>query len=325
MRAPFFVETLSRNREVRQRQQLHPLPIRIGRGYDNDIILDDPHVSEHHAIVELNAAGELTLRDLGSKNAIACQGQRRTEITLDGNTIFQAGHTSLRIRTADFQVAEAMAISTRHTWEGWMPALTGLTLSAALASMATFLADADRFEATSYLALVVCVVVIGVIWSGIWAFASRLFGATARFGRHLFIFGCGVAAMELWSLLSNAVAYAFSIEILTRYQSHTLIAILAAMIFLHLQHTKPYRTRSFALTCLSLSLLGSGIMLLLNYGSDHRLADELFMHTRFPPALRLSADQPVASFLDDAAGLKTKVDRARSESADEEEPDRKEE
>ena len=45
---PWFIETLARNGDVLHRHRVERLPIRIGRGYDNDYILDDvtPYLSE---------------------------------------------------------------------------------------------------------------------------------------------------------------------------------------------------------------------------------------------------------------------------------------
>ena len=40
MNAPFFVEIPSQNREVRHRLRVNSLPIRVGRAYDNDVILE---------------------------------------------------------------------------------------------------------------------------------------------------------------------------------------------------------------------------------------------------------------------------------------------
>ena len=41
MSGPWYIETLARNGDVLQRHCVDALPIRIGRGYDNELILDD--------------------------------------------------------------------------------------------------------------------------------------------------------------------------------------------------------------------------------------------------------------------------------------------
>ena len=313
MIAPFFVEVLSRNKEVRYRHQADSLPIRIGRGYDNDFILDDPHTSAHHAIIDETADGGLMITDLGTRNGIIHKGLRQTELSIDGNAIFRLGHTNLRVRSADFPVADEITDTTLYNWEGWPPAVAGLALIMCLTGVNTWVGDTDKFEVTRYLIAIVTMLCLGMIWCGIWSFANRLFGGIARLGRHLFILGCGFAAIEAWSLVSTTIAFALSLEMFTRYGTHVEIAIFATMVFFHLLNIKPGRTRLFAGISISLAVLVSGLMLMINYHSNGRLANELFMHERLPPAVRLSPDKPVSQFISDAARLKTRVDKDRAE------------
>jgi hypothetical protein len=46
---------------------------RIGRGSDNDIIIDDPSISRRHAELEDRGGGRYCLRDLGSSNGTSVQ------------------------------------------------------------------------------------------------------------------------------------------------------------------------------------------------------------------------------------------------------------
>jgi hypothetical protein len=312
MLAPFFVELLHRTREVRHRYRVDGLPITLGRGYDNTVILDDPHASAHHALIDRAEDGSLVVRDLDSRNGIVHKGTRRTELPLDGDTVFRLGHTSLRVRSADFPVESEITDGAFYDWEGWPPAAVGLALVTITTLVQTWAGDADKFELTRYIIAISVALGLGMFWSGGWSFANRLFGGNTRLGRHLFIFGCGFVAIEAWEVVSSAIAYALSFEAFTRYGSHIQIALLAAMVFYHLLQINPVRSRLFAVVGFALSLLGSGVMLLINYSGEGRLADEHFMSERFPPAVRLSADRSVAQFINSAGGLKAKVDAQRS-------------
>src|SRR3954454_16312298 len=101
----WFIETLARNGDVLQRRRVEALPIRLGRGYDNDFILDDDYAAASHARIEMDAEGRLLLRDLGSKNGLNHRGRRVPEVVLLGDTVVRIGHTSLRVRAAGFPVA----------------------------------------------------------------------------------------------------------------------------------------------------------------------------------------------------------------------------
>ncbi|WP_215408817.1 FHA domain-containing protein [Janthinobacterium sp. JC611] len=315
MKAPYFIEILAENGEVRQRQRIESLPIRIGRGYDNDFILDDAHTAPAHAIVEDDGAGGLLLRDLGSQNGVIHRGQRQLEVALSGNSIVRLGHTRLRVRASDQPVAPELGDTTRHDWEGLRPAIAGLAMIGASAAFSNWLADADAFDPISYLMIIATALAGGLVWASIWAVANRLFGHVARFGRHLFIIGCGLLAMEAWELSSNVAAYALSLEVLTRYGRHMFIVIVCAMIYHHLCTIKPQHPRRFGLVAVVLTIIGSTLILLSNLQISGRLADEAYMSVIYPPALRLSPDHTTDAFFRDAARLRRDVDAERGKAA----------
>ena len=313
MRAPFFVELLSRNGDVLQRRQLDGLPIRLGRGYDNDFILDDAHTAAQHAVIEIDAEGKLIIRDLGSRNGTIHLGRRKSSVALSGDTVVRLGHTNLRVRGADFPVAQERADTTMHGWEGLAPALLGLLLIGAVAAVTTWIDDSQPFQAIRYVLAVAVGLVAGLLWSSIWAFANRLFGLHARLGRHLFILGCGLMALAVWKVVSSVAAYAYSMEWLTRYGNHAGIVIVSGIVFLHLCTIKPEHPKRFAMISLILMALGSGMVLMNNLQGSGRLADELYMSSLLPPTVRQSADQNIETFLGEAARLKAGVDADRTQ------------
>jgi hypothetical protein len=312
MSGPYFIETLARNGDVLHRHQVASLPIRLGRGYDNDFILDDAFAAPRHAVIEADDAGTLVLRDLGSKNGVVHRGKRTTRLQMDGNTVIRIGHTTLRVRPADFAVAPELIDRTRHGWEGVLPGLVGMLLIGMFAIFTVWLNDTQSFQLVRYLQALAYGVGAGLVWGGAWAFANRLFGRHARLGRHLFIFGCALAALTAYKIGSSVLAYAFSLEALTRYSSHMAIVIVAGMLFYHLATVKPHNTRRFATACAILALLGSGLTLLSNEQRTGRLADSPYMSVVLQPELRASPDHTVDQFMGDVAGLKEQADRERS-------------
>ncbi len=315
MKPPYYLEILAENGDVRQRQRIATLPIRIGRGYDNDFILDDAHTAAAHAIVEDDGNGGLLLRDLGSHNGVIHRGQRQLQVALRGDSVVRLGHTRLRVRSSDHPVAPELSDTTMHDWEGLRPAVAGLAMIGASAAFSNWLSDAEAFDPIAYLMIIAYAVGAGLIWASIWAVANRLFGQTARFGRHLFIIGCGLLAMEAWEQGSSMAAYALSLEVLTRYGRHMFIVIVCAMIYFHLCTIKPQHPRRFALVAVVLAIIGSTLILLSNLQISGRLADEPYMSVLYPPALRLSPNHATATFFQEAASLQQGVDTERGKSA----------
>ena len=315
MKPPYYLEILAENGDVQQRQRIATLPIRIGRGYDNDFILDDAHTAAAHAVIEDDGAGGLLLRDLGSHNGVIHRGQRQLQVALHGDSVVRLGHTRLRVRSSDHPVAPELSDTTMHDWEGLRPAVAGLAMIGASAAFSNWLSDAEAFDPIAYLMIIAYAVGAGLIWASIWAVANPLFGHMARFGRHLFIIGCGLLAMEVWELGSSMAAYALSLEVLTRYGRHMFIVIVCAMIYFHLCTIKPQHPRRFALVAVVLAIIGSSLILLSNLQISGRLADEPYMSVLYPPALRLSPNHATATFFQEAASLQQGVDTERGKSA----------
>lgn len=312
MRPPYFVEILAGNGDVLQRQRIAGLPIRIGRGYGNDVILDDAHSAEHHAVVEADDSGHLVLRDLGSQNGVVHLGKRQASVALSGTTVVRLGHTRLRVRDADFPVAPEVADTTMHSWEGGAPAMAGLALIALFIGAEEALSDTESFQSIRYLLVIASGIGAGLVWSGVWALANRLFGGHARMGRHLFILGAGLVTAGAWRVISNVLAYAWSLEGLTRYGNLVTLAVICGVIFFHMRTIKPRHPKPLMIGSMLLMALGSGLILASNLQNTGRLADELYMSVLLPPAVRQSADHPVGDFMAEAAKLKSQADAART-------------
>ncbi|RJG27231.1 FHA domain-containing protein [Massilia cavernae] len=318
MKAPYFIETLARNGDVLHRHQVNGLPIRLGRGYDNDFIVDDAHMAPRHAVIEPDSEGRLELRDLGTKNGIVHRGKRHASIMLTGDTVVRMGHTTLRLRGADFPVPSEVIDRTMHAWEGFVPGLAGMLLIGLAALFTVWINDTQSFQPSRYLQALAYAVAGGLVWGGMWAFANRLFGRHARLGRHLFVLGCGLAAITLYKVVSSIIAYAYSMEWLSLYGSHVFIAVLAGTIYFHLRTVKPYQRRHFMISCAVLAVLGSGLVLIANFQRSGKVADQLYMPLVLPPDVRVSRDHGVDEFMDDVGKMKQELDAERLKKAEDE-------
>ncbi len=312
MSGPYFIEMLARNGDVLHRHQVNRLPIRLGRGYDNDFIIDDAYAAPNHALIEAREDGALILRDLGTKNGVIHRGRRYPSLVMSGDTEVRIGHTTLRVRNAGFAVAPELLDRTRHGWEGAAPGAVGIALIGLFALFTAWLGDTQSFQLARYLLALAYGIGGGLVWAGAWAFGNRLFGRHVRLGRHLFVLGCGLAAMTAYKIGSSVLAYAFSLEALTRYSSHVAIVIAAGVLYHHLSTIKPHQERRFGVACLILALLASGLTLLGNEQRTGQLADAPYMAVLLQPGVRVSADHSVDEFMADTNALKAKLDVERT-------------
>jgi hypothetical protein len=308
---PWIVEILARNGEVLQRHRLASLPVRIGRGYSNEVILDDDYAAAFHAVVELDAGGRLVLRDLGTRNGIVHRGKRHAVLVLSGDTVVRIGHTPIRVRPAAFAVAPELVDRTFHGWEGVLPGAAGVALVAGVSVFARWLSDIQYPELVRYFEALAWGVGAALLWSGAWAFTNRLFGRHARLGRHLFVFGCGLLALSAYAVLASVLGYAFSSEGFTHYASHVATLLLAGVIYFHLCTIRPSHRRRYRWICAAMALLGSGLILVGNVQRSGRFSDELYMWVLLPPGIRVSQDHGIDQFMREVDGMKEQLDRSR--------------
>jgi hypothetical protein len=316
MNRTVFVEQLTPHGDVIHRHKLTQLPICIGRAYDNDIILDDPHTGAHHAQVELNQLDELIINEKNSVNGITRDNHRESVFVIEGDAVYRLGNTRLRIRTPDYQVAAEQTGLTDHRWDGLLPGAVGLFLLVFTGLLTAWLSDLNQGSLGKYLLELVSVVGFALGWSGIWAVFSNLFNGQARFGRHLFIVGCGLAGLELWDYTSSMLAYAFSWEILARFTVHPLIFICAIVLYFHLRTAGNKRPGRLKLYLIALALVGSIISITKQYQATNHMGNELYLNQLYPPALRISRDLSLTEFMADIDALQNTVDNNRKDTSE---------
>ncbi|MDQ1032276.1 ABC-type multidrug transport system ATPase subunit/ABC-type multidrug transport system permease subunit [Streptomyces umbrinus] len=81
----------------RQPTTVRPLParmVRIGRGGDNDLVVDDLIVSRRHAELRAQPDGTYEIVDLGSHNGTFLNGQPVTRASIDAGDIVGIGHSA---------------------------------------------------------------------------------------------------------------------------------------------------------------------------------------------------------------------------------------
>jgi len=71
--------------------------ISLGRGSDNDVILDDPLVSRHHCQLKLQH-GAYSFADLGSRNGSYVNGQQVSEVALGPGDRIRVGDTEIEFQ-----------------------------------------------------------------------------------------------------------------------------------------------------------------------------------------------------------------------------------
>lgn len=310
-RAVLWVERLSRNGEVLSRQRIDAEAFTIGRGYRNDVVIDDPHVAEHHLRLAYHDDGHWHAEDLGSHNGVQIGRRARTvrKHVVHGDEPLRVGTTWLRFRTLDHPVAGETPLQLRH--KQW-PAVAGLGVACVLLQLLEmWLQETDAPRPLHYLSITVALLAATALWAGFWSVIGRVFIGRARLLGHLIIALSGLLALGLYTDANAVLAYALSTSALLTYQFIGTGALVALVVFAHLRLIAPRHPLAAALIVGSLALIAIGMDTLRLHERRASAGPGTALRELSPPLLRLAPAESDADFFALNQGLQAEVNRAR--------------
>lgn len=308
-----WIEILNRHGGVIARHRCTGDTIRIGRGYANDVMLDDPYVAAEHLTVRRDAEGRLVAEDLGSANGLYL-GHRRERMErriLDGDEILRIGHTYLRIRDAHHAVAPERTAAAPAS--AYLVTL-GIAIAAfGLEALMLWLNQTGQSRFSIYATNLLGLAGVLVLWVAIWAMVCRIFSGHARFHRHLQIALVGLLIYVFARALADWLAYALPWPVFNAYQYVGTWSLLAAICFFSLREISPFRLRLKGAVVTGLALLAIAWQTFGQADRDASLSQRQHAWVLMPPSLRLFAPKKEADFFAGVEALKVKLDRDRKD------------
>jgi hypothetical protein len=307
-----WVEILSRHhRDVAHRQRCDSEDITIGRGYDNDVVVDDPFVSPRHLRIRRDEAGRLVAEDLGSANGLFTERGRKRQaaIVLHGDQPVRIGHTLLRVRERAHAVAaERVAPRSAHTW----PITIGLVLIlASLESTFAWLRDIGEPTPVAYVKWLMPLALALVIWPTLWSILSRIFSGQARYERNLLITVLGIMAYSLINELVMFLGFALSWRLPGTYEYVVVWLLVAVACFFHLRAMGPARSWLKAGVVGTIAAVAIAVQTV-TLGDGNPLFDrQATARPLLPPSFRLTTLHPPDRFLTDIDKLRERLDKDR--------------
>ncbi|MBX6332864.1 MAG: FHA domain-containing protein [Gemmatimonadaceae bacterium] len=186
------LEVLDGRATVRARARIDAVPATIGRGYDNDVILDDPYACPTHVRITEDADGTLVAEDVGSVNGLRVgrNGARVPRVPLRHGTELRIGRTIVRCCDPAHPVPPALADDDQERGvAGRILASARWRVAAICASVPAlvafeYTASIDRAGGVKALSETVVLLLLLTLWSGGWALASRVVSHRFAFTRH---------------------------------------------------------------------------------------------------------------------------------------------
>ncbi|PTL85566.1 FHA domain-containing protein [Vitiosangium sp. GDMCC 1.1324] len=316
-----FLEVLEGD-GVHERHRLERFPVTVGRGYTNDIILDDPKVSASHLRIERTEEGKLVVRDVGSHNGTfrVEPWARLAELELTDDARVAVGDTVLRFRTRSHPVedtrvtAVAMAPRGRRFDRPFaFPAMLAVTVVAFL-----FYEYLTNYQKTDWGSLALAVVVpvsAAFLWAGLWSVASKVARRQFHFGAHGTIGSLGLLGLLAIPLLLSLGVYSLGLGPWARWLYLVgYLGWMGCVLFWHLRYVTRAEPRRLAVM-LTVILVCFGALTQADslLGEEDFSANLEFNRTLLPPALRLAPAKPVDTFFEDTKELQEDVDALAKE------------
>jgi len=300
-------------------------PLTLGRAFDNDIVLDDPHVAAHHAVLAPDDEGRLMLQALPSRNGVFVDGQRAEErCALPAAGVqLQLGGTRLRLRLPAAALAEELPLPRQATLGA--AALAGLLAAVSALQLADHALSLDPgVDLAAWLPALVGLPAALAAWCGLWALLSKVFQHRFDFTGHLRIVLPWLLAMTLTDLLWPQLMAALAMPMLWKLGSPLQALLAAGLVHAHLAHVLPLHRRAVGGAVAAMVVAGGALSLAGIWRSTDSFSRAPYMSTLPLPALRLADTVPSATLVQDMAPLARqlaqRVQKAREDDEDESDP-----
>jgi hypothetical protein len=322
-----LIERLDRDGHVLQSTLVYRWPMKIGRSFEADLVLDDPHLAPLHA--ELDVAEQGLQLKVGETINGAMVGTQHVQagqvMTLTTAQAWRVGNTRLRVRLASEPIEPEQPLA-RHlaTTDGashgprWGKVLPLLLVSVLVMLFDPWLDNDPGTPMSSYLSAALITLAITFGWTLFWALGNKLFQGRLDFKAHLrlaLLYGLVWTALEA---ILPLLAYVTGWTALSRVSDVVSAGVLCALVWAHLSQILPAHRNGLMATVAALYMGGVGLHIWFNEQRTGKLFSEMYATALPPPSWRLAGTQPASALINDAKGLKARLDeQAKDDAADE--------
>ena len=192
--AKLIIEIVHPLRFLREYRTFDAPQIRIGRGYDNDLILGDPHVSAQHLLVRGGTGeeqGGWLIEDVSHENGMYVSKSAKVmeQARLDPGDEIVIGRTRLRFFNADHPVAATKLLVPAHPFfqkiEKPVNTWSILLVCTMVFTAHVFLTSIEDVSILKLASGSLGFLFTAFMWAGAWAFIGRMIKHKTQFAAQL--------------------------------------------------------------------------------------------------------------------------------------------
>ena len=282
-------------------------PVRVGRGYHNDLVVQDPFVSPEHLVLTEDGNGYL-VQDLESTNGTSVAGRRMTGrlCPAASGDLVVLGGTSLRILSPAHPVPPAQKQGFWATVEkkGSFYLLAWLSLLPVFGVVVLF-EYLSTYEKVRWLNLAkegLSNILLLLAWTAFWAAIGYSVSRRTRFHAQLILGSLFFAAMSFFDVLPGYLAYAVNVPGLEIGGSFFIGGVLATFLLFHaLGLATTMKPKRRAIVALLITMLVLLMGLLMHFAEIPEFSKTpRFSGTLKPPFSKWAGSRSVDRFLVDS-------------------------
>jgi len=311
-----FVEVLGRHGDVLARHPVHAWPAHVGRGYDLEVILDDPYVASRHARIEPGADGRFRIIDLGSLNGLSLSPswRRVADAELGPDDIVRLGRSQVRVRTPAYAVAPERQMRAASPYRRPAAFVAVALLLLALVAWNAWLGTSSRQEWTGLIMPILAFAAAVTIWIAVWALVGRTVGGRANFAAHGFVACAALAGVQVAGAAFEYLSFGFHAHGLDLAGNAAVAALVAYALYRQLRLNSRAPRRTLAAIAVAVVAAGVGLLVGINRSQESRRENLLsYDATIKPPAFLWVRGIAPEVFLARGASLRSRADALAQE------------
>jgi len=285
--------------------------VRIGRAYDNDLIIDEIHVSPHHAELRSDDEGIWWLHDVGSNNGIMDRRHSRqpSPVRINSGDDIWLGKAHLHFYDPQHPVDEAISLGATETL---LYTLTNPVLALIIVLCAIALLTGIEwqqmfkpFRWKEFLPEAIGLPLSAVVWASIWAGIGRVLKHDSRFLAQIIVSFVYLMAMQFWLTGTAIVAFnsgSFAALKSLYYGGGGLLFALLLMFNMRIATSIGSRQRAYYANGVAWTLVALAVIFS-EYGVRERFGSPQYVNLMFPPITRVAPSVSVGQYESDSVAV----------------------
>jgi RsiW-degrading membrane proteinase PrsW (M82 family) len=314
-----IIEEISRGHKLLGRHKFLTNKINIGRGYQNDIILSDPHVCPEHVSLQWQD-DHWRVNDQHTVNGtfLGDSKQNADQHIIKSGDVLQLGKTKIRLLFPNHPVEKSISFSPFERLIDFMkhPVVLGLSISlfAFVTGFMFYLNQAAEVNFTQYIVRAVGATLAFALWPGLVALISHLTKNDARVFTQLGI--CFVLFNVMWlnDVLESVVQFNLSSNWSIMWLLSLIPLALAFCLFwlnCYVGFQMSHRRRMTVAISLTALMFGGSYMVKLSNQPEFNYRP-IYDATVMTPTFRFAPSSNVDKFLHDSSKLFAQASKAIS-------------